>query len=539
MTPSPPPGAPPDPDAPAKELLKRLLRACTAEARRLCPGWSPPPAPLRGLLHVQEAGGTAAFVEATAAGAPRDDLRPSARAWTRARAEGRPFVIDLSADAAPAAIETQGSFSALRLRGASHLLGFPLPHPSGEALISVELSCAAARGALEAAWDPLLAALQRLISADAPATLARPAGAPAETGDPLIPVIGALTAARLKALARFARYDDTVLLLGETGTGKTRLARWVHARSAWSRGPFVAFQPQAVPENLLESALFGARRGAFTGAVDQTGAVERAEGGTLFLDELHRLPLPLQEKLLLLLDERRFRPVGHGGDDRIARVRFVVAAGDDLPQRARDGRFVPDLYQRVQALTVRVPPLRDRTDEIEPWIQLFAGRFHAEHGRSREVRITPDALRGLQARPWPGNLRELDGVVRRALIMTDPPPAGPWVLDAAAFAEAPDAPAAGPPAARAPGPRSADPLVRALQAAAEAWVEARARGEALSEPGEAFQGAVFAAAVERLGEREAALLLGLEKQVAQRNHTKTLARELGRWASFRLGRGGG
>jgi DNA-binding NtrC family response regulator len=535
--PRPPAAAPPDPDAPAKELLKRLLRACAAEGRARCPGWSPAPQPLRGLLHVQEAGGTAAFVEASAAGAPRDDLRPSARAWARARAEGRPFVIDLGADADASPLETQGSFSALRLRGASHLLGFPLALPPGEALISLELGCAAARGAPEADWAALLEVLQRMVAAEAPAALAPRAAPPPAAPDPLLPVVGAATAARLKALGRFARHDDTVLLLGETGTGKTRLAQWVHARSAWSRGPFVAFQPQSVPENLLESAIFGSRRGAFTGAVDQAGAVERAEGGTLFLDELHRLPLPLQEKLLLLLDERRYRPVGHGGADRAARVRFVVAAGDDLPQRARDGRFVPDLYHRIEGLTVRVPPLRERADELEDWAGVFAARFQAERGAAQAVRLSPAALRALQARPWPGNLRELDAGIRRALILSDPPPAGPWVLGPEAFGP-PGGPGP-PPALRAPAPASGDPLSRALQAAAEAWVDARARGEAVDEPGATFQGAVFAAAVARLGEREAALLLGLEKQVAQRNHTKTLARELGRWAGFRLGRGGG
>ena len=215
-------------------------------------------------------------------------------------------------------------------------------------------------------------------------------------------------------LERLARAEVTVTLIGETGTGKDVLARNLHQRSRRARGPFVVFDCGSVAANLAESELLGHERGAFTGASSaHTGAFERANGGTLFLDEIGELPLDLQPRLLRVLENRSVRRVG-GTVDRHVDVRIVAATNRDLQGEVAAGRFRQDLYFRLAAAVVQVPPLRDRRQDIP----LLVTRLLEDLGHP-EVRVSEEAVRLLQARQWPGNVRELKNTLACALAFLD------------------------------------------------------------------------------------------------------------------------
>ena len=206
-----------------------------------------------------------------------------------------------------------------------------------------------------------------------------------------------------------------VLLCGESGTGKEVAARAVHALSSLASGPFVAVDCGALPEQLLESQLFGHEKGAFTGADRaHTGLFVMADGGTLFLDELGNLPLPLQAKLLRALQERTVVPVG-GSQPVPFRARLVCATNADLAADVRAGRFRVDLYHRIAEFQVAMPALRERPDDIVHFARLFLAEANLELGRSVQG-LTAAAERSLRQRPWPGNLRELRNAVRRTVL---------------------------------------------------------------------------------------------------------------------------
>jgi two-component system NtrC family response regulator len=210
----------------------------------------------------------------------------------------------------------------------------------------------------------------------------------------------------------------TVLLLGESGTGKELLARALHTLSPRAKQNFVAINCAAIPDTLLESELFGYERGAFTGAVKQTpGKFELANGGTLFLDEIGDMPLPLQAKLLRFLQERVVERIG--GRERIpVDVRIVFATNKDLQSMMQAGTFREDLYYRTSEVTVRIPPLRERSGDAVVIAQAILERRAREH--SRNVRgFTPEALRAIESYPWPGNIRELENRINGAVIMTE------------------------------------------------------------------------------------------------------------------------
>jgi len=217
-------------------------------------------------------------------------------------------------------------------------------------------------------------------------------------------------------LAEVARADLTVLILGETGTGKGLAARALHALSPRQRGPLIQVNCGALPEALVESELFGHERGAFTSAVSRKlGKVELAKGGTLFLDEIGDMSLEAQTKLLRLLEERTFERVG-GTETLTAEVRVVAATNRDLPLMVEEGTFREDLYYRLQGFPVRLPPLRERREDIRLlglyFMERMAGHLH------KEVRdISPEALAALRAHDWPGNVRELEHAVQRAVIV--------------------------------------------------------------------------------------------------------------------------
>lgn len=217
-------------------------------------------------------------------------------------------------------------------------------------------------------------------------------------------------------IRKVAGTDAPVLLLGESGTGKEMAAAAIHRRSTRKNGPFVAINCNAIPENLLESELFGHEKGVFTGAhIQRKGLMETADGGTLFLDEIGELPPAIQVKLLRFLQEHRLQRVGGRQEIQID-TRLVAATNADLKQMIDTGKFREDLYFRLAVVTIRLLPLRERGEDVVFLAQEFLQRYAAESGRTKLV-FTPDALRAIARYSWPGNVRELQNRVKRAVIM--------------------------------------------------------------------------------------------------------------------------
>ncbi len=222
----------------------------------------------------------------------------------------------------------------------------------------------------------------------------------------------------LKRATQVAATETTVLLQGESGTGKEVLARFVHRASARAKGPFVALNCAALPEQLLESELFGYERGAFTGAVQaKPGHLELAAGGVLFLDEVGEMSLPAQAKVLRVLQEREFQRVG-GTRTLRADVRIVAATNRNLRAQIERGAFREDLYYRLNVFEIRLPPLRERRDDILPLAEVFLGDIARSLGRPPGG-IAREARDGLLAYAWPGNVRELRNVLERAAILCE------------------------------------------------------------------------------------------------------------------------
>jgi two-component system NtrC family response regulator len=209
-----------------------------------------------------------------------------------------------------------------------------------------------------------------------------------------------------------------VLILGESGTGKEMVAQALHRRSPQKNGPFIAINCNAIPENLLESELFGHEKGSFTGAhALRKGHIESAAGGTLFLDEIGDLPASVQVKLLRYLQEKRFQRVG-GRQEIQSDTRVIAATNVNLQESVASGNFREDLYFRLAVVVAKVPPLRERGDDVGVVAKEFLRRYGVEHGKAR-LTFAPDALRALHLYHWPGNVRELQNRVQRAVIMAD------------------------------------------------------------------------------------------------------------------------
>jgi DNA-binding NtrC family response regulator len=210
-----------------------------------------------------------------------------------------------------------------------------------------------------------------------------------------------------------------VLIEGESGTGKELAARAIHGVSDKKAGPFVAVNTAAIPEALAEAELFGYRRGAFTGATrDHPGLLREADGGTLFLDEVNAMPASLQAKLLRVLEEKRLRPVG-GSQDVAVDFRLICAANTALDQLVEQGLFRRDLYHRIHVLHLRLPPLRERRDDIPLLAEHFLQRYARAHGRNVR-RLAPEAAAALASAAWPGNVRELENVIEQAVVLCPP-----------------------------------------------------------------------------------------------------------------------
>ncbi len=252
----------------------------------------------------------------------------------------------------------------------------------------------------------------------------------------------------VERLALAAAHDVTVLLTGETGTGKTHVARLLHDCSPRRAAPFLTVPCGAIPANLVESAFFGHVKGAFTGAVDKKiGKFEAAGAGTILLDEIDTLGLEQQASLLRVIETGEFEPVG-GNETRRCAARIIVASNWDLEDAVRQGRFRQDLYYRLNVMSFHLPPLRERVQDIAPLVRGMAARFNTKF-RKGLFDVSLRALDALEAFPWPGNIRQLENTIQQAVLVSS----GPELL----FEHLPQpvrdyqAPAAQAPSAGAPG----------------------------------------------------------------------------------------
>lgn len=227
----------------------------------------------------------------------------------------------------------------------------------------------------------------------------------------------------LELARKVAATDASVFITGETGSGKEMIAQYIHQRSRRRGRPMVALNCAALPEGLLESEIFGHVKGSFTGAVrDKEGLLETASGGTLFLDELTEMPMPLQAKLLRVIQDGVIRRVGSNATSAVVNVRFIAASNRDADRAVRDGVLREDLYYRLRVVPIELPPLRERPDDVALLAGHFLRKYWAQH-RAQEQRLpvlAEEALRALQAHSWPGNVRELQNAIEHAVVLLDP-----------------------------------------------------------------------------------------------------------------------
>jgi len=289
-------------------------------------------------------------------------------------------------------------------------------------------------------------------------------------------LVGASAGMRMvKSLGeRAARANIPVLILGESGVGKELVARAVHGASERAGKPFVAVNCGALPENLVESILFGHEKGAFTGAHDKhLGKFQEAHGGALFLDEVGELPLDMQVKLLRALQEGEIDPVGSKRPVKVD-VRIVSATNRDLQQAVAEGRFREDLYYRLNVFPIEAPPLRERREDIPALVEAFVSRFNVEEGK-RVMGTTPEASALLQAFDWPGNVRQLENAVYRAIVLADGPYLTPNDFPAISGLSPSAASAPAPAQAAAPDPIAGAGLPSAAQLVAAPSADAPVR----------------------------------------------------------------
>ncbi|MCS7203502.1 MAG: sigma-54 dependent transcriptional regulator [Thermodesulfovibrio sp.] len=215
-----------------------------------------------------------------------------------------------------------------------------------------------------------------------------------------------------------AKGDSRILILGESGTGKELVARMIHSLSRRSEAPFVEVNCAAIPQELIESELFGHEKGAFTGAIEKKiGKFEMANGGTLFFDEIGDMSLLTQAKLLRVIETQKFQRVG-GTRDITVDVRILSATNKDLVEEIKKGNFREDLYYRLSVVPIYIPPLRERKEDIPELVSYFVEEFHRQKGWKKKI-FQPDAIKTLQQYDWPGNVRELKNVIERAMIMCE------------------------------------------------------------------------------------------------------------------------
>jgi two-component system response regulator AtoC len=221
-----------------------------------------------------------------------------------------------------------------------------------------------------------------------------------------------------RTIRKVAEYKTTILVTGESGTGKELVARAIHGASPRKDGPFVAVNCGAIPESLLESELFGHKKGAFTDAVrDKRGLFTEASNGTLFLDEIGEMPIGPQVKLLRVLQEQQVRPVGSTEDETVD-VRVVAATTRDLAQDVKGGRFREDLFYRLNVIHLTIPPLRERREDLPRLVDHFLARTNTKLG-THVKSVAPDAMKLITSYPWPGNIRELENTIERSVVLCE------------------------------------------------------------------------------------------------------------------------
>lgn len=225
---------------------------------------------------------------------------------------------------------------------------------------------------------------------------------------------------RIVAMAnKIAQYKSTVLLTGESGSGKEVIARLIHESSSRSKGPFVPVNCGAIPEHLMESEFFGHLKGAFTDAyTNKKGLIETAQWGTLFLDEVGELPLQLQVKILRFLQESEIRRIGDTKPIKVD-VRVIAATAKNLDEEVAQGRFREDLFYRLNVVPIRIPPLRERVEDIPALVDFFLMRTRERLGLPKVMVVQPDAMNALMSYSWPGNVRELENVIERAIVLAE------------------------------------------------------------------------------------------------------------------------
>lgn len=542
-------------DEAADLLLGALLAQCRTLLRQ--GPWARSARLLRGMVHLRpQEGYRGLYIKELGTDAPPDavdEVLPSATVWRWVDATRAPVEVDVTegrvrvpgggelAQLSAARSESGDAFAsraAILRRAATHILALPMLLPGGRSagMVSLEVSCPPAIGSEGLALGDI-DALTLLVDLGAAALVDLPmAASEIQTGDPLLPVVGRSMARLVRTLRVFASQPETLLILGPTGVGKSRMARWCHQRSGRG-GEFVAVDLLTLSEDMQMPELFGWRKGAFTGAQgDYEGAVFRAAGGTLFLDEIDKLSLKAQAGLLTLLESRQAKRLGDPKSVTVD-VRILVGSNADLKKLVELGSFREDLYYRVNVLPVRLPSLDERRDEIASWAEFMVQRRHKEGGGTGKATLSGDASLFLASMSWPGNLRQLDNVLRRSYALTLVEMEGPddYVLvGQAQVARALEMESGQATKAH----KAASGLLDAISAAGEQFADRAQSTQGLApvelDDLESLRGAALESLLARVGEpAEVFRLMGLEALVEGRNYTRVLRRDLARWEALR------